>query len=60
MRLDSGIVDAGADVRRSVYEMNDSLFEGPLGDGGACDESVAFAVGVEPPGDAFPERVCRG
>ena len=40
VRLDSGILDAGVDDRRSVYEMNDRRFaEEFFGDGG-CDEGA--------------------
>lgn len=42
---DRGCVDEGVDVKRSVYEMKDNLFE------------LAFMLGECP--DAFEERVSR-
>lgn len=44
VKLESGSVDAGADERRSVYDMNESLFDAFFGDGGACEANPPLMV----------------
>ena len=44
VKLDSGSVDAGTEVRRSVYERNDNRFDGFFGEGGACEASPPLVV----------------
>lgn len=59
VKLESGSVDAGVDVSRSVYEMNERRFDGFFGDGGACDARPPLVVvGVAAVGDAG--SVCSG
>ena len=61
VKLESGSVEDGAEVSRSVYERNESRFDGFFGDGGAWEVSPPLVVvGVAMLGDAGVESVCSG
>jgi hypothetical protein len=62
VKLESGSVDAGVDTSRSVYEINESRFDGFLGEGGAWDAKPPLSVvGVAAElGDVGEESPWRG